>query len=79
MNEDQIKHQLKHGKITLLTRDQMKKCPHYIMLPEHYTNTDGNNCHCTSEDETIMKEWGYIWNGFQWDTPERNDELEDEN
>lgn len=41
------------------------KCPHFIMVPEHY-RTDGS-CKCDDLDEQAMmiKEWGYHKSDFK--------------
>jgi hypothetical protein len=35
------------------------------MVPEHYR--DDNSCRCDDESHTEMAEWGYKWNGEQWE------------
>jgi len=42
----------------------MLKCPHCIIVFEHY-RPDGS-CRCNDPNETIMKEWGYKWRKGQW-------------
>ncbi len=49
-------HEIKHADIG--------KCPHYIMVFEHYNN-DGS-CRCNDKTHTIMKEWGYTWKDGKW-------------
>jgi len=40
------------------------KCPHFIMVPEHY-NDDGS-CKCKDSEAVVMKEWGYKWSDGEW-------------
>ena len=65
MNDAEIKHNLKHGKVLLVKQSSMMKCPHFIMTPEHYM-ADGS-CRCTDADHVEMKEWGYTWDGKSWE------------
>lgn len=46
----------------------MLKCPHFIMVAEHYR--DDATCRCDDETHTEMSEWGYFWDGQKWDAPE---------
>lgn len=41
----------------------IRKCPAFIMVPEHYRE-DGS-CRCNDPDHTEMSEWGYIWNDLE--------------
>lgn len=47
-----------------IPQSAMMKCPHCIMVPEHY-RTD-NTCKCDDPNETVMAEWGYVWKDGQW-------------
>jgi hypothetical protein len=37
----------------------MRKCPHFMMVAEHY-RLDGS-CRCNDPDHMEMLEWGYVW------------------
>ena len=50
-----------------LPQSAMQKCPHCIMVPEHYR--DDNTCRCDDPDHTDMSEWGYDWRDGQWRMP----------
>lgn len=41
----------------------IRACPHYIMVPEHY-RADGS-CRCDDPDATVMAEWGYRWDNLR--------------
>jgi hypothetical protein len=48
-----------------IKQSDMAKCPHYILMPQHYRE-DGT-CKCNDPNETVMKEWGYEWEDeFGW-------------
>lgn len=38
----------------------MHRCPHTIMVPEHYR--EDLTCRCDDFGHTEMEEWGYTWN-----------------
>lgn len=40
------------------------KCPHAILVQEHYRE-DGT-CRCDDPSHTEMREWGYRWKGGRW-------------
>lgn len=44
--------------------NQIRDCPHTIMVPEHYHN-DGT-CRCTDATHTTMAAWGYTWKDGAW-------------
>ena len=48
---------IKHRSIP---QSAMIKCPHCIMVMEHYR--PDNTCRCTDPKHTEMKDWGYTWN-----------------
>jgi hypothetical protein len=50
--------------VRIIKQSDMQKCPHCIMVPEHYRK-DGT-CKCNDEKETVMREWGYKWKEGQW-------------
>ena len=50
--------------VEIVDRGVIEKCPHVIFDPDHY-RPDGT-CKCDDPNNSIMKEWGYSWNGTQW-------------
>ena len=46
--------------IRTLSQSTMLKCPHCIMVPDHYRAD--NSCRCDDPDHIEMKEWEYVWN-----------------
>ena len=50
--------------VRTLSQAAMMRCPHFIMVPEHYR--DDETCRCDDSDHTQMIEWGYRWNGYLW-------------
>jgi hypothetical protein len=56
-------------KVRMLKTADMLKCPHVIIMPEHYRE-DGS-CKCNDPDNTVMVEWGYVWDDAakQWVSP----------
>ena len=50
--------------IRTLQQASMAKCPHCIMLPEHYR--DDESCRCNDPNHTEMAEWGYVWHQGIW-------------
>lgn len=42
-----------------IKQSDLMKCPHCIIVAEHY-RPDGS-CKCNDPDETVMREWGYKW------------------
>jgi hypothetical protein len=45
-----------------------KKCPHFIFAADHYRE-DGS-CKCDDPEAKEMADWGYVWTGEKWETPE---------
>lgn len=54
---------LKTSEVRVMRQSDFLRCPHTIMLPEHY-RADGT-CKCDDENEN-MAAWGYTWNGSRW-------------
>ena len=54
-----IEDELKHGKVKVMHRAMIEKCPFVIITPEHYR--DDGSCRCNEREHTIMQEWGYTW------------------
>lgn len=50
--------------VRTLDQSSIAKCPHFIMVTEHYR--DDETCRCNDEDHTVMADWGYSWNGLGW-------------
>lgn len=43
-----------------LKQASVARCPHFILLPEHYRADE--SCYCDDPTHVEMKEWGYRWN-----------------
>lgn len=54
---------LNAAKIYTMRQADIARCPHCIMVPDHY-RADGS-CKCNDPRETVMQEWGYRWNNQQ--------------
>ena len=54
-----------------IPQSAMLKCPHFIMVAEHYR--EDNTCKCDDPKETVMAEWGYHWDGKLWVSPPEQD------
>jgi hypothetical protein len=63
-----IEDELKNGTIYTMKQSDVHKCPHYIMMPDHYR--DDGTCKCNELGHQDMLEWGYVWNGKSWVNPE---------
>lgn len=50
--------------IRQIDREDMLKCPHCIMLEEHYR--DDGTCRCDDPTHIEMGNWGYTWDGLKW-------------
>ena len=50
--------------VRTIQQSDMRKCPHFIMMADHY-RTDGS-CRCDDPEHTDMSEWEYEWNGKAW-------------
>ena len=52
--------------IRQIRQSDMLKCPHCIMMAEHYR--DDGSCLCNDPEATVMAEWGYRWDAYshQW-------------
>jgi hypothetical protein len=46
-----------------LDQEAIRKCPHFIIVWEHY-RPDGT-CRCDDKTHTEMKEWEYTWDEKQ--------------
>jgi hypothetical protein len=47
-----------------IKQSDIQRCPHFIMVAEHY-RADGS-CRCNDREHTEMKEWGYKWRNGAW-------------
>lgn len=45
-------------------QSDMLRCPHCIMVADHYRE-DGT-CRCNDPTATEMKDWGYEWKDGAW-------------
>jgi hypothetical protein len=48
----------------LIAYSVIEKCPHSILIPDHYR--EDNTCKCDDPNEAVMKEWGYEWKDGLW-------------
>jgi hypothetical protein len=53
-----------------IAQSDMLKCPHAIMMAEHYRE-DGT-CRCNDPTALVMREWGYRWHLGQWRAEEES-------
>lgn len=53
-----------HG-VRVIKRSDIAKCPHYILVPDHYRE-DGS-CKCDDVEHRVMmiREWGYTESNFE--------------
>jgi hypothetical protein len=47
-----------------IAQKAIRKCPHVILMPDHY-RPDGS-CRCTDHTHLEMKDWGYRWRAGAW-------------
>jgi len=47
-----------------IKQSDMMKCPHFIMVAEHYR--DDGSCRCNDRSHTVMQKWGYHWKNGGW-------------
>ena len=52
------------GPIRVIRLSDIGKCPHYIMMPEHYRAD--RSCRCNDVTHKDMADWGYVWDGTRW-------------
>jgi hypothetical protein len=55
---------LKQASLRVIRQADIRKCPHMILVSEHYRE-DGS-CKCNDPNETVMASWGYRWDGKVW-------------
>ena len=65
LNEDGTTTHVRH-----FNQSAFLKCPHVIMMPDHYREDE--TCRCNDPDHTEMVDWGYRWLDGVWadDEPE---------
>ena len=52
------------GDVRQIKQSDVLKCPHVILMAEHYRE-DGS-CRCDDPSHTEMTEWGYHWRNGGW-------------
>jgi hypothetical protein len=50
--------------IRVIKQSDMLKCPHVILMADHY-RADGI-CRCDDPTATEMNDWGYRWRDGRW-------------
>lgn len=70
MDEHKIKFGTLHSDETLtdvryLKQSDVGRCPHFILLPEHYREDGSCKCDDLYEREKMIKEWGYTKKDFR--------------
>lgn len=50
--------------VRVIRQSDLRRCPHFIMMPEHYRDT--GHCRCDDPEHTDMRDWGYKWSKGQW-------------
>ena len=60
------------GPIRDIAQEDILKCPHYILMEQHYR--DDGSCRCNDSTHFEMAEWGYMWNGSLWVSMPTEDE-----
>ena len=50
--------------IRLLKQSDLLRCPHVILMPEHYRLS--GQCRCDDRTHVEMREWGYKWKRGAW-------------
>lgn len=50
---------LVESNIRTINKSDIAKCPHFILMPDHY-RPDGT-CKCNDPNDKDMEEWGYRW------------------
>jgi hypothetical protein len=51
------------SKVREIKQTDLARCPHVIMMTEHYQ--DDGTCYCHEPTATVMREWGYRWSTKQ--------------
>lgn len=62
---------LVESKVRVIAQRDLLKCPHVILMADHY-RADGS-CRCDDESHSEMAEWGYVWQDGQWQSKEDDD------
>lgn len=50
--------------IRYIRQSDVMRCPHYIMVPEHYRDDGSCKCDDPQEQEMMTREWGYRRSDF---------------
>lgn len=61
---DLVDGKLVESHVRVIKQSDMLKCPHVLMVAEHYR--DDGSCRCNDPDHKEMAEWGYSWKGGRW-------------
>ena len=64
MSQHDLDGALKHASIRLLKQSDLLRCPHVILMPEHYRLS--GQCRCDDRTHVEMREWGYKWKRGAW-------------
>ncbi len=59
-----ISDKLKHGKVTMMKQADMLKCPHEVIMPEHYRADGTCKCNDRAHRDMMIKEWEYTEGDF---------------
>jgi len=51
--------------VRAIKQSDIGKCPHYILVADHY-RFDGT-CRCDDPKNSEMIEWGYVWQNGRWE------------
>jgi hypothetical protein len=57
-----------NGRITpggRLTKEQIRRCPFALMLPQHYRADGTCKCNCARERQRMIEEWDYTLADFR--------------
>ena len=50
--------------VRMIKQSDMMRCPHCIMVVDHYR--ENGSCRCNDPSHKEMSGWGYKWNGKGW-------------
>ena len=51
--------------VRLIKQSDIGKCPHFILVPEHYRENGSCKCDDLEEQSMMIKEWGYRKRDFR--------------
>lgn len=49
------------GEVRYITYQQIGRCPHFILDPDHFPAEADLPCGCFNKDDPRMESWGYVW------------------